>query len=90
LRDWECDRPDDAAASLRKALDTMREPNELFLDAREAADARLASSGKKKVNVRSHLPDEPRSREFVYGLGTAQAAIEALHHLTAEGPPHHP
>ena len=84
LRDWECDRPDDAAASLRKALDTMREPNELFLDARAKPPMLLASSGEKKVNVRSHLPDEPRSREFVFGLGTAQAAIEALHRLTAE------
>jgi hypothetical protein len=61
------------------------EPNELFLDPREAIDALLAASGEEKVNVRSYLPDEPRSREFVYGIGTAQAAIEALHRLTAEG-----
>lgn len=61
------------------------EPNELFLDPREAIDALLASSGEGKVNVRSYLPDEPRSREFVYGLATPHAAIGALHRLTAEG-----
>ena len=61
------------------------EPNELFLDPREAIEALLASSGEGKVNVRSFLPDEPRSREFVYGLATAQAAIGALHRLTVEG-----
>ena len=61
------------------------EPNELFLDPREAIDALLASSGEGKVNVRSYLPDEPRSREFVYGLETAHAAIGTLYRLTAEG-----
>ena len=61
------------------------EPNDLFLNSTMAVDALLASSGERKVNVRSYLPDEPRSREFVYGLETTEAAIGALRRLTAEG-----
>ncbi len=61
------------------------EPNELFLDPWQAVDALLAVSGEGKVNVRSYLPDEPRSREFVYGLATTDEATSALLRLTAEG-----
>lgn len=61
------------------------EPNELFLDPRQVVDALMAASGEGKVNVRSYLPDEPRSREFVYGLATVDEAIAALERLTAEG-----
>jgi hypothetical protein len=61
------------------------EPNELFLDAQQAVDALIAASGEGKVNVRSYLPNEPRSREFVYGLGTTDEAMTALLRLTEEG-----
>ena len=61
------------------------EPNELFLDAPQAIDALIAASGEGKVNVRSYLPDNPRSREFVYGLGSTDEAMSALLRLTAEG-----
>ena len=61
------------------------EPNELFLDPSQAIDALLAASGEAKVNIRSYLPDEPRSREFIYGLDVGQTALEAVHRLTAEG-----
>jgi hypothetical protein len=61
------------------------EPNELFLDPRAAVDALLACSSKGKVNVRSFMPDDPRSREFVYGLPTTDEAVATLRRLTAEG-----
>jgi hypothetical protein len=37
------------------------------------------------VNVRSFSPDDPRSREFVYGLTDPAAAIAAIERLSAEG-----
>lgn len=61
------------------------EPNELFLDPRHAVDALLAASSEGRVNVRSYLPDEPRSREFVYGLATVDEAMAVLQRLTSEG-----
>lgn len=61
------------------------EPNEVFLDHRQAIDALLASSGESKVNVRSYLPDEPRSREFIYGLATVDDAVSVLNRLTDQG-----
>lgn len=54
------------------------EPNELFLDPHEAIDALLVSSGEGKVNTRGYLPDEPRSRELVYGLTPRR--IHPYHH----------
>jgi hypothetical protein len=45
----------------------------------------LARSGEGKVNVRSYLPDEPRSREFVYGLCSVDDALAVLRRLTSEG-----
>jgi hypothetical protein len=48
-------------------------------------EALIAASGEGKVNVRSYLPDDPRSREFVYALGTAEDAMSALLRLNAEG-----
>ena len=61
------------------------EPNELFLDARQAVDALIAASGEGKVNIRSYLPEEPRSREFLYGLRTTEEAMAELQRLTSEG-----
>lgn len=37
------------------------------------------------MNVRSYLPDSPRSQEFVYGLTTVDDAVSALGRLAADG-----
>ena len=80
-------RPNGTTSSPRQSFSRIagHEPNELFLDARQAVDALMASSGESKVNVRSYLPDNPRSREFVYGLSTVDEAISVLLRLTTEG-----
>jgi len=80
-------KPDGASGTPRQSFSRIagHEPNELFLDARQAIDALIAASGEGKVNVRSYLPEDPRSREFVYGLVTAEDAMSALLRLTAEG-----
>jgi hypothetical protein len=61
------------------------QPNQPFLDPREAIAALLAASGDGKVNVRSYVPNQPRSREFVYGLDTLDDAVSVVERLTGEG-----
>jgi hypothetical protein len=62
-----------------------REPNVQIGDPAEAAAALLATSTDRAVNVRSYLPDDPRSREFVYGLRTVEEAVEQVRRLGGEG-----
>src|SRR5690348_4561767 len=57
------------------------EPNEHFFNPHEAIDALFAASGESKVNVRSYLPEDPRSREFVYGLDTVDSAVAVVRRL---------
>lgn len=63
---------------------TGRAPNEQFADPREAVATLLASSAEGTVNVRSYIPDDPRSREFVYGVGTVDDVIGHLERLRAQ------
>jgi hypothetical protein len=60
-------------------------PNKAPEDVREAAATLLAASGERAVNVRSYIPDDPRSREFVYGIRSAEEAVGHLERLGAEG-----
>lgn len=60
-------------------------PNRAPEDIREAAATLLAASGERSVNVRSYLPDDPRSREFVYGIRSVEDAVGHLERLGAEG-----
>lgn len=62
-----------------------REPNALLGTPREAAASLLAASGEGAVNVRSYMPDDPRSREFVYGVRTVEEAVGHLERLRGEG-----
>ena len=64
---------------------SQREPNVLFSSIEAAAAALLSSSQDGAVNVRSYLPDDPRSREFVYGLRSANEAVQHLERLASEG-----
>jgi hypothetical protein len=60
-------------------------PNRVFAKARDAIEALLARAPDGTVNVRSYTPDSPRSREFVYALGSVEDALATVTRLTAEG-----
>lgn len=60
-------------------------PNQSFDDIRSAICALLANSPDGTVNVRSYTPDSPRSREFLYALGSVDEAVSAVERLSAEG-----
>jgi hypothetical protein len=60
-------------------------PNQQFESATEAIAALFATSGSERVNVRSYLPHDPRSREFVYGLTSVEAALSAVRRLANDG-----
>jgi hypothetical protein len=60
-------------------------PNELFPTPREAVAALLARSVEGTVNIRSYVPDDPRSREFIYALPNVDAAISAIERLGGQG-----
>jgi hypothetical protein len=60
-------------------------PNHRFSSSTEAIRALLASSPDGSINLRSFTPDNPRSREFLYGISDANAAIGHLNRLNSEG-----
>ena len=60
-------------------------PNHQFASPSEAIHALLTSSPDRSINLRSFTPDNPRSREFLYGLTEPRNAIGELHRLTKEG-----
>lgn len=78
-------RPSSGAPVQSFARLADRDPNQQFLDAREALESLFASSNNKQINIRSYLPDDPRSREFVYGIASAEEAFGHLNRLTDEG-----
>jgi hypothetical protein len=45
----------------------------------------LRASADQMVNVRSYAPDDPRSREFVYGISDADEAAAHICRLSADG-----
>ncbi|QDH34172.1 hypothetical protein [Porphyrobacter sp. YT40] len=78
-------RPDGGKAKQSYSRIAGYDPNLLFLDNLEAIEALLAASVDQSVNVRSYLPSDPRSREFVYGIRSAPEALAVVERLTAEG-----
>ncbi len=56
-----------------------------FRDARDAVMSLMERAPEGTVNVRSFLPESPRSQEFIYGLGTIDEVMNALGRLTKEG-----
>lgn len=56
-----------------------------FDDVRSAAAALLAAAPEGRVNIRSFEPDDPRSREFVYGLATVDDVVATARRLLGEG-----
>jgi hypothetical protein len=60
-------------------------PNSAFDSLRDAAATLILLSGEGAVNVRSYVPHDPRSREFVYGLRTVDDVIATANRLASEG-----
>lgn len=60
-------------------------PNDPFLSEQMALEALLTLSPEASINLRSFSPDDPRSREFVYGIKSVDDAISALNRLLADG-----
>jgi hypothetical protein len=60
-------------------------PNYHFGSVVDAVGSLFSASPEGRVNVRSYLPDSPRSQEFVYGLSTVDEAVSALIRLAADG-----
>ncbi|MCX8476744.1 MAG: hypothetical protein MT490_13175 [Sphingomonas sp.] len=75
------------AGGLKQSFCRLRDmdPNTPFSGAIEAIAALLAASGSAMVNVRSYLPHDPRSREFVYGLTSVEAALAVVTRFANEG-----
>jgi hypothetical protein len=62
-----------------------RAPNDAPADAGAAISALLAASGEGSVNIRSYSPDDPRSREFVYGLIDPVEVLATVERLSVQG-----
>jgi len=60
-------------------------PNAVFDTVEVAVETLLATSADGAVNIRSYMPSDPRSREFVYGIRTAVEALGHLRRLAGEG-----
>jgi hypothetical protein len=57
------------------------EANHMFASTDEAVKSLLSASSEKSVNVRSYVPDSPRSKEFVYGLKSVEDVLATLERL---------
>jgi hypothetical protein len=60
-------------------------PNHRFGSPEEAVAALLAASPEASVNIRSYEPHHPKSREFLYGIKSAEEALAAVRRLGGEG-----
>lgn len=60
-------------------------PNQQFSRPEESLAALLAASPERTVNVRSYTPENPKSRRFIYGIRSADAAAVQIRELAAEG-----
>jgi hypothetical protein len=60
-------------------------PNVRFGSTADAVRELFRKSAEGTVNVRSFDEDRPQSREFIYGLETADDVLSALSRLSAEG-----
>lgn len=60
-------------------------PNHQFDSIDGAINALLEVAPDNSVNIRSFTPENPKSREFIYGLSTAGEAAAAVRRLSSEG-----
>jgi hypothetical protein len=52
---------------------------------RQAVEALIAQSVDGRVNVRSFLPEQPRSHEFIYGIDAIDDVVASVERLAASG-----
>jgi len=60
-------------------------PNHRFGSPEEAVAALLSAAPEASVNIRSYEPHNPKSREFLYGIRSAEEAWAAVRRLGGEG-----
>lgn len=60
-------------------------PNHRFKTTQDAVQAILTASLEASVNVRSFEPENPKSREFVYGLRNTDEVVQHLRRLAGQG-----
>ncbi len=60
-------------------------PNHSFQGVREAAGVLLRESSEGSVNVRSFVPWDPKSREFIYGLKELDRVVASVERLAGSG-----
>lgn len=61
------------------------EANHEFATCEEALEILLARSSEAAVNIRSYLPQDPQSREFIYRITKLSDVLTQLRRLAAEG-----
>jgi hypothetical protein len=61
------------------------EPNTRFGDMRAAVTCLLRASVDGSVNIRSYLPEDPQSREFIYGITSVDDVIAQADRLLGQG-----
>lgn len=62
-----------------------REPNQPFASIYEAIGILLARSSELAVNIRSYLPQDPRSREFIYRITDRDEIVLHIERLAKQG-----
>jgi hypothetical protein len=60
-------------------------PNYRFNSLRHALGTLLEKSAEKSINLRSYTPDNPQSREFIYGIRSTDEAVSSAERLAMEG-----
>jgi len=77
--------PEDGKPRQAYARVAGRGANERFADLHTAIAILLKASADGAINVRSYAPDDPQSREFLYGLTEVKEAEAAVERLSAQG-----
>ncbi|MDE4580279.1 hypothetical protein LOF21_25435 [Sinorhizobium meliloti] len=60
-------------------------PNDQFPTLRTALTTLLERSPENSINLRSFTPENPKSREFVYGIKSVDEAVSSVLRLASEG-----
>lgn len=61
------------------------QPNHIFGSVAEGLESLLRESPEGTINIRSFTPDNPRSRDFHYGVDNLTTAEDLVSNLTAQG-----
>lgn len=61
------------------------EPNRSLGSVEQAVEALLGRSGEGRVNVRSFLPEDPKSKPFRYDIRAAAEAVETARDFSSQG-----